>query len=183
MLTDAPSAESQPTPSGRPKPRFQTLKMVLITTFALWLLLAVALWIYTADSRNPTTHTLDIPDGTIELIASGENPLEIPSTWAFLADDTLVLENHDRVDHWLGNFWVPAHETREYNLQPDYGGSVLCSLHPTGAINIDVGLRDFDWKATVVPTLALGPFVGFILAGTRRVMNALDEPEDEQCGV
>ncbi len=164
-------------PQGRLRRSRGVLTTIVVTTFAFWLILALALWIYTADARRPTTHTLVIPDGSIELIASGENPLKIPSNWSFLADDTLVIVNEDRVDHWLGDFWVAAGTTQAFDLQPDFGGSWLCTLHPSGAITIDVGVRDFDWRLTALPTLTIGPFVGLILAGTGRVMNALDEPD------
>ncbi|MFQ5557824.1 MAG: hypothetical protein ACE5GB_10020 [Acidimicrobiales bacterium] len=151
---------------------------LLLATMAVWAVMATALLIYTSGSREPRTHTLVIPEGTQELITRGQNPLEIPSTWSFLADDTIVLVNEDRVDHWLGgDLWVPALDTREYDLQPDFGGSSWCSLHPSGAIDIDVDVRDFDVRATMLPTLAFGPALGLVLAGTRRVVRLLDEPD------
>ncbi len=177
MKAITPPNEASPVRRGRTSQRLENLKTVLITTLAFWLLMAVGLLIFTAGSREPTTHTLVIPEGSIELIAAGENPLEIPSTWSLLADDTLVLVNEDRVDHWLGDFWVAANSTTEYELQPDFGGSILCSLHPDGEINLDIGLRDFDWRVLVLPTVIIGPFLGWLLVGIRRVMRLLDEPD------
>ncbi len=155
----------------------RALGTVVLATVMVWVISAIALQIYTHGAREPRTHTLVIPAGTDELIASGENPLEIPATWSFLADDTLVLVNEDQVDHWLGELWVPAMATRQYNLQPAFGGSLLCSLHPSGAITIDVDVRDFDWRATMFPTLAFGPALGLIIAGIGWVMRMLDEPD------
>ncbi len=50
-------------------------------------------------------------------------------------------------------------------------------LHPSGAITIDVDVRDFDWRATMFPTLAFGPALGLIIAGIGWVMRMLDEPD------
>jgi hypothetical protein len=143
----------------------------------MWAISSLALLIYTNGARDPETHTLVIPDGTSDLIAKGENPLSIPVNWSFLADDTLELVNHDRVGHWFGRYFVPALTTREYGLQPAFGGSLACSLHPSGAITIDVDVREFDWRATIFPTLVLGPAVGLILSGVGSVVGKLDEPE------
>ncbi len=176
MLVAAPEEQADAPPTRRPG-WYGALATVLAATLVFWVLVAIGLWIYTGDARNPTTHTLVIPDGSIEQIAAGENPLEIPASWSFLADDTLVLVNEDRVAHWLGDFWVAANSTAEFTLQPDIGGSLFCTLHPSGTVTIDVGVRDFDWRLTVIPTLAIGPFIGLVLFGTRRVMNALDEPD------
>ena len=148
-----------------------------MASVAVWALCALALLIYTNGARAPQTHTLVIPDGTQARIASGENPLEIPATWSFLADDTLRLVNDDRVGHWLGSYFVPALTTQDYRLQRGLGGSLFCSLHPDGEITIDVEVRDFDWMATIVPTLALGPALGVIWVGVGRVVRLLDEPD------
>jgi len=150
---------------------------IVAATTVMWLMSALAMVIYTNGAREPQTHTLNIPAGASELIAAGENPLRIPTTWAFLADDTLELVNEDSVGHWFGQYFVAAGYTRQYELQPQFGASLLCSLHPDGEITIDVEVRDFDWRSTLIPALALGPALGLIFVGVRRVLRALDEPD------
>ena len=110
-------------------------------------------------------------------MAAGENPLEIPSTWSFLADDTLRLVNRDDVQHWIGTFHVPPRETVEYTLGTTIGGSLFCTVHPDEAIVIDVEARTFDWRLTLFPTLVLGPAVGLILVAVWWAVGHLDEPE------
>lgn len=151
---------------------------VAAATLGMWALSALALAIYTRGARAPELHVLEIPAGTSEAIAAGENPLEIPASWSFLADDTLRLVNHDAVDHWIGVFQVPALETVEYRLGTSVGGSLFCTIHPSQAIEITVEARDFDWRPTVLPTLVLGPTVGLILVGVGRVLHHLDDPDD-----
>lgn len=163
-------------PVGRERSLGARLAVAVLGGAALMFAISsLSLWIYTEGARPAEIHTLIIPEGSNELIARGENPLKIPSNWAFLADDTLKLVNDDSVEHWIGSFFVPANTTREYTLQPSFGGSLLCSLHPQGAITIDVDVRDFDWRATLVPTWLLGPTVGLIILGVRSVVAGLDD--------
>ena len=153
------------------------LVAVVAGAAGMWAISALSLLIYTSGARQPETRTLVIPEGTATLIAAGENPLEIPANWGFLADDILRLVNDDSTDHWLGRFFVPADTTREYTLQPSFGGSIVCSLHPDGAIVIDVDVRTFDWRATLLPTFVLGPAIGLVVVGVSSTMRHLDEPE------
>lgn len=175
MRTVAPSVPDDEVPGrGRP-PWVRPIAVIALATLGLWLISATAMLIYTRDAREPVVRTVVIPDGTSRLIAAGENPLEIPATWSFRADDTLELVNQDTVDHWVGNFFVEAGTSRDYILQPAISGSLLCSLHPSGNVAIDVALRDFDWRLPMVPTLAFGPAIGLVILGVGRVMRAIDE--------
>ena len=156
------------------------VRIMVLSMAAMWAVSALAMVFYTRNARDPVTHELVIVDGSNELIAAGENPLEIPSTWGFYADDVLVLRNEDGVDHWLGEYFVPANDIRSYELEPTVAGFAFCSLHPSGGITIDVDLRGFDWRPTIAPTLALGSAMGLIVLGSRRVMRLLDEPGDDE---
>jgi len=49
-------------------------------------------------------------------------------------------------------------------------------LLPAGEISIDVQPRGYDWRLTMFPTLLLGPALGLIIVGIRRVMRAIDDP-------
>lgn len=158
----------------------RSVQIMVLSIVAMWAVSALAMVFYTRNARDAVTHELVIVDGTNELIAAGENPLQIPSTWGFYADDVLVLRNEDGVDHWLGEYFVPANATISYELSPTAAGFSFCSLHPSGGITIEVDLRGFDWRPTIAPTLALGPAMGLIVLGSRRVMRLLDEPADDR---
>ena len=166
-----------PQPSRRQGP-LRVIALTAAATAVMFLLSALALVIYTRDARDPVTHTLVIPAGSNSLINAGENPLAIPPSWSFFADDTLLLENQDRVAHRIGQWVVPAGSALSIELQPALGGAFLCSLHPSGEIAINVEPRDFDWRTAAVPALILGPAVGLVLVGVRWVMRLLDEPKD-----
>lgn len=148
------------------------------STFVVFVLSTIALLIYTDGAREPTVRVLDIPPGSWDLIEQGENPLEIPPTWTFYADDTLVLDNRDDVAHTLGNWYVPPNTVRRFELQPAYGGFFTCSLHPSGGITLDIQPRDFDFAIIAFPVFGFGIAVGIILWIGLNVVRSLDHEPD-----
>ncbi len=152
----------------------EAIALVVGSTIVIGGLSSIALLLYTQGSRQPTTRTIVIPEGSYALIEQGENPLEIPPTWSFLADDTLVLDNRDDVAHTLGTWYVPPNTVRRFELQPAYGGFFVCSLHPSGAITLDIQPRDYDFRLIAFPTFGFGLSVGIILFIGLNVSRALD---------
>lgn len=147
---------------------------VVIAVVAMWVLSAVALFIYTAGSRAATTRELLIPAGTGELITAGANPLDIPPEWDFIAGDTLLLVNEDDVVHRIGQWYVRANDTTSVELQPAYAGVFVCSVHPSGRITINVEPGGFDWRLPTLPALVMGIPLGLITSGVRRLTGALE---------
>ena len=113
------------------------------------------------------------------MIEQGQNPLDIPPTWTFYADDTLVLNNRDDVAHTLGNWVVPPNTIQAFELQPAYGGFFTCSLHPSGAITLNIQPRDYDFSIIALPTFGFGIAVGVVIVIGLNVARALDHDEDE----
>ena len=148
--------------------------MVLVT-IGFWVLASIALLIYTAGARLPTVHELVVAPGTSTGVAAGDNPLELPSTWSYYAGDRLIIHNQDDVEHWVGPWLLPPNSTFEVELHPVLAGSFVCSLHPSGTITLDVQPRGFAWQQTLFPGLVLGPILGLIVVGTRRVIEALED--------
>jgi hypothetical protein len=152
--------------------------LIAASTFVIFVLSSIALLIYTSDSRDPTVHVVDIPPGSWDLIEQGENPLKIPPTWIFYADDTLVLDNRDDVAHTLGSWYVPPNTLRRFELQPAYGGFFACSLHPSGGITLDIQPRDYDFSIIAYPVFGFGIAVGIILWIGLTVVRSLDNEPD-----
>ncbi len=156
----------------------EAVLLIAGATLVIFVLSSIALLIYTADSREPTVHVVDIPPGSWDLIVQGENPLKIPPTWTFYADDTLVLDNRDDVPHTLGSWFVPPNTVRRFELQPAYGGFFACSLHPSGGITLDIQPRDYDFSIIAYPVFGFGFAVGIILWIGLNVVRALDKEPD-----
>jgi hypothetical protein len=152
--------------------------LIATTTLFFWVLSSIGLLIYTADTRGTTTHELVIPTGTGTAISGGDNPLELPSTWSYYAGDLLVLDNRDTVLHQIGPWLVAPGSVLAVELQLDLAGSFACSLHPAGEISFDVQPRAYDLGQTLVATLLLGPALGLIIVGVRRVTRAIDDSDE-----
>lgn len=170
-------ADRQPRHISGRRRLIEAVLLIVGSTIVVGGLSSLALLLYTQDSREPTTREIVIPDGAYELIQQGENPLEIPPTWSFLADDTLVLDNQDSVGHTLGTWFVPPNTVRRFELQPAYGGFFVCSLHPSGAITLDIQPRDYDFRLIALPTFGFGFSVGLILFIGLSVSRAIDKSD------
>lgn len=168
------AAAKRKKPISRRRKVIEAVALIVGATVVVGGLSSIALLLYTEGSREPTTRTIVIPEGSYALIEQGQNPLEIPSTWSFLADDTLVLDNQDDIAHTLGSWFVPPNTVRRFELQPAYGGFFACSLHPSGAITLDIQPRDYDFRLIAFPTFGFGMSVGVILFIGLTVSRALD---------
>ncbi len=157
----------------------EAFAIIAVSTLVVFILSSIALLIYTDGSRDPTTHTIDIPPGSWSLIEQGENPLEIPPNWTFYADDTLVLDNRDTVPHTLGNWVVPPNTIQAFELQPAYGGVFACSLHPSGAITLNIQPRDYDFALIAFPTFGFGIAVGLVIIIGLNVTRALKDQDED----
>lgn len=171
------SAQGRRTYSRRRK-LTEALLLIAASTFVVFALSSIALLIYTDGSRDPTVHVIEIPLGSWDLISQGENPLDIPPNWTFFADDTLVLDNRDDIPHTLGAWVVPPNTVRRFELQPAYGGFFACSLHPSGAITLDIQPRDYDFAIIASPVFGFGISVGIILWIGLNVIRSLDKEPD-----
>ena len=141
----------------------------------VWLVCVLALWIYAGPGRSPERRWVLIEPGDAELIAQGENPLEIPSTWSFRTGDVLVLDNRDEVPHTIGDWTVGAGRLLEIPLRVSTP-SLICTIHPDGQLTINVEPRRTDLQLTILPTLALGPALGGVILAVRRVVRTLEDP-------
>ncbi len=154
--------------------------IIVLSTLLVFTLSSVALLIYTEGTREPTVHTVEIPQGSFALIEQGENPLNIPPTWTFYADDTLVLDNRDDVPHTLGNWVVPPNTIQAFELQPVYGGFFTCTLHPSGGITLNIQPRDYDFSIIALPTFGFGLALGIVIVIGLNVMRGLDKGDDDE---
>jgi|TARA_B100000959_G_scaffold148056_1_gene155404 hypothetical protein len=145
------------------------------TTTAVFLVCLVALWIFAGPGRARERREIVIPAGTADLIAAGENPLDLPANWSFRSGDVLVLDNRDDVGHYVGAWFSPYGEVTEITVTAS--ATVFCTLHPAGQIYIDVTPRRTDWMLAVPPTLLIGPAFGLVLLMALRMLQRLEDPE------
>ena len=178
-MTTTPLLPATKQPISQRRRIIEAALILTAASFVVFALSSIALLIYTQGSRDPIVHTIEIPLGSYDLILQGENPLEIPPTWTFYADDTLVLDNRDDVPHTLGNWVVAPNTIQSFELQPAYGGVFACTLHPSGGITLNVQPRAYDFSIIAFPTFGFGIALGIVIIIGLNVMRALDRDEDD----
>lgn len=146
------------------------------TTLAMWVVAAVALWIYAGPEKPSQTFTLNIPAGTAAAVAAGQNPLDLPADWVLREGDTLVVDNHDVTTHVIGPLQVASGEKQTLRLRSGLG-SFVCSIHPANVVRVDVAPTRTSWNLTFVVAALFGPGLGVIYLVVRRIARSLDEPE------
>jgi len=117
-------------------------------------IVSLAWWLLLPETR---TIVLEIPVGTAAAVARGEAIEVIPSTLSLRRGDILVVRNDDNAVHRIGAaFLVPATTTRIAADEALFNGaSLLCSIHPSGAIGISPITRP-GLERTLIPTLLAG---------------------------
>ncbi len=90
------------------------------------------------ENREPQQIQLVIPAGTAQDVASGQVPPSIPEDMTFVVGDTLVVVNHDEVDHQLGPLWIPAGTSASLKLDTEENYILECSFQPAKVFGMDV---------------------------------------------
>ncbi len=81
---------------------------------------------------------ITIPNGTAEMVARGEQPPTIPDNMIFVVGDVLVVKNEDKVDHKLGQLWIPANSSAQLALEQEASLAFECSFQPGNYFGLDV---------------------------------------------
>jgi hypothetical protein len=89
-------------------------------------------------ARAPKDVVIRIPNGTAELVARGEQPPTIPENMIFVVGDVLVVKNEDKVDHKLGQLWIPANSSAQLALEQEASLAFECSFQPGNYFGLDV---------------------------------------------
>jgi len=148
---------------------------------SMWVLTALALVMYTTDSRQTiNNYVIEIPEGTSELILLGQNSLNIDAAWDTFVGDSITLANSDVVSHTFGPWTVAAGATDQHILTNSLTSSYACSLHPSGAISLNVQPRNFDFGLTVKPALMLGIPTALVFTMGQKLREGLEQKDEEE---
>jgi hypothetical protein len=131
--------------------------------------------------RSPMTVELVIPEGTADLIASGEPVPEIPDEMVFVAGDVLLVKNEDSVDHQLGPIWIPAMSSASLNLEEPVQYSARCSFQPSRYMGLDVREGTTFWTR-VQGVILVAPPVGIFIFLYSLVVYPL-QPDDKKTSI
>ena len=156
-----------------------TIKRIIFS-FLLGILVAaitteIAYQALKRENREPQDIKLVIPAGTAQNIANGQTPPGIPEDMTFVVGDTLVVVNHDEVDHQLGPLWIPAGTSASLNLDAEENYIFECSFQPTKFLGIDV-LQPVTLGTRLTGIL----FAGFPLGALFSVYSILLSPDKKK---
>jgi len=144
---------------------------VALSVALVWLVM-LAWWLLLPSAR---VVVLNVPAGTAASIARGEQPDVIPSTLLLRRGDTLAIHNNDVVVHRVGLVSVIPGTTARIPVDAGLldGPSLMCSLHPSGAISISALARP-GIESTIFPTLLAGIPVAISVVVALSLVRRLD---------
>ena len=126
---------------------------VLGSLFLVWIV-SLAWWLLLPDAR---VVPLEIPRGTADAVARGEDIEVIPDSLELRKGDTLVVRNDDDTVHRIGNEVIPPARTSRIPVTGALlsGRTLFCSIHPSGAIGVSLLARP-GILSTAIPTAIAG---------------------------
>jgi plastocyanin len=135
-MTETAPAATTPT-TGRSK----GLVIGLVVVFLLPVVAAVALLavVMSNSSDGPQEVSFTVPADTSERLANGETVEVLPAQIDLAVGDTLVIENLDSESYDVGPYLVGANQTLRQTFNEPGLFEGVCTLHPSGGIQIVVG--------------------------------------------
>ena len=143
--------------------------------FLIVWVISVAWWALLPDAR---VIALEVPAGTAAAIMRGDDVSVIPDSLALRQGDTLAVRNYDEVVHRIGETWLPPERTTRIPVTRDLltGASLICSIHPSGAVGVYTLARP-TILATAIPTVLAGVPASVALLVALVLARGLEERE------
>lgn len=110
------------------------LGLILGATALSWVA-ALAWWWMLPPSK---TVDFTIPAGTAASVAAGQSSPSLPQSLVVRVGDSLLVRNLDGVPHRIGPLWVPPGAAERTPVGPAFfaTATLLCSIHPSGALSV-----------------------------------------------
>ena len=138
----ATAAESESAATAGDAPRRRSPAVLVLTVaiaiacLAIGAVVAVS-WASDTDTGG-SEFVVEVAPGTGERIAAGEEVELIPSVVELDVGDTLVITNDDDQVHQVGPYVVGPYQTLRQTFATAGTVEGLCSLHPSGQVEIIV---------------------------------------------
>jgi hypothetical protein len=135
-------------------------------------------WWYVMERDAPAAQVFDIQirPGTAAAIAAGESPPTIPDTLNFRSNASLRIVNNDLVAHEIGSQFIESGQERVLPISDFLSsgqGRFVCTFHPGGAINLQVGSGDASPLSAVWATLIFAAPLAAVSFGVTTVLNRI----------
>ena len=152
---------------------------IALSTLVVFVLSTIGLVLYTRGTAGTGDVILVIPVGSNDVIAGGDNLLDLPPVWIFSTGDTLTLDNRDRVVHTLGDQSVAPSQSLLVVMDTPSDRDLPTTLHPLGVVTLNVEPSGYDFSLIAYPTFAFGISVGIIVYVGFSIARAMGRHDDE----
>jgi len=154
------------------------LAWIAVALAVSWVVM-LAWWALLSPSAQASgTLEVVIPEGTAAAVAQGRPAPFVPRTLSLPKGGSLRVINNDLVEHDVGGYQVPAGRTATFQAPAAEGGTLTCTIHPSGYLSLNLTERP-ALPSTILPTLLLGLPAGIALASVVGVAGKLKLDDDE----
>jgi len=112
----------------------------MLAGLALGIVISEATYYFLRDgeTRTPQLIELDIPAGTAEKVQRGQADPLLPDSMTFVIGDTLVVKNHDSVNHQLGPLFIPPGSSASLKLDSAQNYAASCTFQPGRYLGLEI---------------------------------------------
>ncbi len=151
---------------------------VAVSLVAAWAIMLVWWALLSPSAQASDTLEIVVPEGTAAAVAAGRPAPFVPTSLSLPKGGSLRVINNDVVEHDVGGYQVPAGRTVTFDANASEGGTLTCSIHPSGYLALNLTERP-GILSTIVPTLLLGLPAGIALAFVVGIAGKLKLDDDD----
>ena len=137
-MTLPETTEHEPDPADGSRGRSTATALAAVAVGLALLLVVGGIWLMARPEPTGRVHNIDIPAGTADRIANGEDVSIVPLELDLNVNDTVMIENHDDEIHHVGPFVLQANETLVHRFDRPGRFQGACELHPEDTFTIVV---------------------------------------------
>lgn len=130
--------------------------------------------------RAPEVIELYIPEGTAQLVQSGQKITSIPDEMNFVVGDTLVIHNRDVVQHQLGPLFIPANSSASLTMDTPDSHAYTCSFQQTKFMGLEVSVPTTIWTRMQGLLLAAPSTAIFLFVYSLNIVPLEKKPKPEE---
>ncbi len=134
-----PSSDARPDPvAATPSPPGAARRRLVVVVVGLLLAVGALLAVALSGVLDSEEVRVEVPAGTAAELEAGTAPQLLPRRLEVDVGDQLVIVNHDDVAHEVGPYAVAPGQRLEQTFTSPGTIEGVCTLHPSGAITIEV---------------------------------------------
>lgn len=141
-------------------------------------ILGTAAWLVSpAGVATPSVQesTITVPPGATRQLAAGESIPLVPTTASLTSGDRVVVTNQDTMTHAVAQYLIAPGKTAVIPFEQPGANRWLCTFHPGGALQFEVGERPSLVRSLLVVGAMAGLPLGALGDGITYLVSRLIE--------